>query len=469
MNGLKIRWKLTLWYGGVLGVILLIFSSSVLAIMSQHLMRRIDLGLSEELADVRSEIVRASSDANLKDWLDRRFAEHAGFDFQITRPNGERFFVNSRLTDKSWPNFQVPNDESNSTFQTLTRDPGDQWRIIQVSMNGPEGNLKVQVGRSLAAYRQEFNELFFTFLLVGPLTLIAVICGGYFLAYRVLLPVQEMTRAANEISAERLYDRIDISNPCDELGELGATLNHMIERLERSFAETKRFTADAAHELRTPLAIIRNEAEVTLRLQRSESEYKCVLENILEETNRLTEVADQLLFLSQQEAAQPKSSRERVNLQSLLADVVNDMHVVAKEKTVSLNLTENEECEVAGERHQLRRLFYNLIDNAIKYSNAGGKVEVGGCIDGDEAVVTVSDNGCGIPLEHQSKIFGRFYRVDASRTEGGVGLGLAICQSIVRNCAGTIKVESNVGKGTVFTVRLPQQVENHSNNQLGRS
>lgn len=458
MNRIKIRWKLTLWYGCVLAVVLMVFGTMVFVIMRHHLMQRIDQGLNEELADVLSEVNRAKTTDSLKDWLDRRFAAHAGFDFQITRPSGGRFFFNPRLADKAWPLPPKDADSSDPAFQTIPIEEKGDWRIVHLRVQGPDGPLTIQVGRSLAAYEHELNELLMTFLLAGPLTLLATISGGYFLACRVLRPVQEMTQAAKVISADRLNERITVINPHDELGELGETLNEMIERLERSFTEMRRFTADAAHELRTPLAIIRSEAEVALRLPRSSEQYCGVLENLLEDTNRLSMLADQLLFLSRQDAGLGSKVNESVQLEALLQEVVTNMQLMAQEKGITLELPDCPLCELSTDARLLRRVFVNLLDNAIKYTGQAGRVVLSCDVAAEEVTIQIRDSGVGISPEHLPHIFERFYRVDAARSGdgNGAGLGLAICQAILRNLDGTISVHSEVGKGTTFTVTLPR-------------
>jgi heavy metal sensor kinase len=457
MRRLSIRWKLALWYGGVLAVVLTVFSAAVFLTMRHQLLRRIDQGLAEELADVLSEIQRADDTTSLHEWLVRRFAQHEGFDFQITRPGGERFFVNPRLADRSLP---IPDPEPASAsphYESVTLGSAGRWRVVMVQVPGPDGPLTVQVARSLAAYDQESTELLSTFLLVGPLTLLVTVAGGYFLARRVLAPVHHMTQAANQIRADRLSQRIVVDNPDDELGALARTLNGMLDRLERSFAEMQRFTADAAHELRTPLAVIRNEAEVALRMPRTSEEYSHVLENLLEETNRLSDMADQLLFLCRQDAGLHPTVREVVALDALLREVVGNMQLVAEEKGVALSLEDNPPCQLLGDGRQLRRVFYNLLDNALKYTGRGGRVTVRSRQAEGAVVVTVRDTGVGIPAEHLPRIFDRFYRADPSRMRdgSGVGLGLSICQSIVRALGGSITVESIVAKGTTVRVMLP--------------
>lgn len=458
MHGLDIRWKLTLWYGGVLAIVLTVFGTAVFLMMRRHLMQRIDLGLNEELADVLSEVERAVTPDNLKDWLERRFAAHAGFDFQITRPNGERFFYSARLADRAWPLPQRDVGTPHPSFQSMLVDHSGMWRIVDVRVPGPDGPLTVQVGRSLAAYLHELNELLMAFLLAGPLSLFVAVSGGYFLARRALHPVQQMVKAAQAITADQLSQRIAVTNPHDELGELGQTLNHMIEGLERSFAEMRRFTADAAHELRTPLAIIRNEAEIALRMPRSDEQYRGVLENLLEDTNRLSTLADQLLFLSRQEAGLGDNRTERVEMQSALQEVIGNMQLMAQEKGIEIRLLESSPCVVHGDMRLLRRVFVNLLDNAIKFTDRSGQIQVSCEAGRDEVAIRFRDTGVGIASEHLPHIFERFYRVDAARSGDGqgAGLGMAICQSIIRGCGGTIDVESGVGIGTTFTIRLRQ-------------
>ncbi|MEX0702976.1 MAG: heavy metal sensor histidine kinase [Planctomycetales bacterium] len=464
-----IRWKLTLWYAGVLAVVLTLFSGVVYFTMRHQLLGRIDQGLDEELADVLSEVDRAGDSAGMLKWLHRRFAHHEGFDFEITDAHGRRVFVNPRLVERGLsfaPASTAGSTRSSpagSTSQDAeaprleTRNVGSAgWRIVTVEARGPDGPLTVRVARSLASFEHEMRELLLTFLLVAPLTLLAAVGGGYVLADRALRPVQEMSRTARRITADRLHERIAVDNPHDELGTLAVTLNEMIERLERSFTEMQRFTADAAHELRTPLAVIRNEAEVALRSARSPEEYCRVLENLLEETDRLSTMADQLLFLCRQDAGLQPKANGSVPMAELLADVVSNMQLVAQDKRVVLSLQEDEPCLLTGDGRQLRRLFYNLLDNAIKYTSAGGRVSVTSRREADSLIVVVADTGIGIPVEHLPRIFDRFYRIDPARSDelDGAGLGLSICCSIVRGMGGKISVESAVGRGTKFTVRL---------------
>jgi heavy metal sensor kinase len=454
MRRLSIRWKLTAWYGAVLAVVVVVFSTIVYLTMRHQLIERVDDGLSEELSDVLYEVRRAEDERSLSGWLDHRFAHHEGFDFQITRPDSSRFFYSDRLADDSLP---LPDRRLSveQSFRSINQG-GNQWRVIAVQVPGPGGPLTIQVARSLAQVQHELNELLSTFLIAGPLSLLGAIGGGYWLARRALAPVDTMRRTAEEITADRLARRIDVANPGDELGALAGTLNAMIARLEKSFGDMQRFTADAAHELRTPLAVIRNEAEVALRAPRSSDDYRRVLENVLEEASRLGTLAERLLFLSRHDAGLNRPAREEVAADALLADVTSNMQLVAQEKSIQLHLKRNDPCRIQSDGPLIRRVLYNLLDNAIKYTGASGQITVVGSVNADVWSVEITDTGSGISPEHLPHVFDRFYRVDPSRTEdsGGAGLGLAICRAIVVSLGGEILIESTVGQGTVVRVSL---------------
>lgn len=456
MLPLGVRWKLTVWYGVVLAVVLAVFSLAVYWTMRHQMMERIDQGLREELGDVRSEVTRAADAATLSQWLERRFGRHEGIDFQITRADGSRLFVSDRLAGKSFPLPDPTSDLSEPVYASVASGPAERWRVVAVRVRGPDGLLTVQVARPLDDFEHESGELLTVLLLTGPLMVLVTLAAGYFLARRALDPVRRMADTARQISGDRLGQRIAVDNPDDELGGLAATLNDMLDRLERSFAEMQRFTADAAHELRTPLAVIRNEAEVALRQPRTGEEYGRVLENLLEEAVRLGQMADQLLFLSRQDAGLNPPMRDDVPLAAVLLNVVENMRPVAQEKGVALVLAANPACRVRGDENQLRRVFYNLIDNAIKYTGPGGTVTLSSRLDGEMADVSVEDTGIGIPAEHLPRIFDRFYRVDPSRTgdTGGTGLGLSICRAVVQAAGGSVVTSSVEGRGSVFTVRL---------------
>jgi signal transduction histidine kinase len=233
----------------------------------------------------------------------------------------------------------------------------------------------------------------------------------------------------------------------------------MIARLEKSFSEIRRFTADASHEIRTPLTAIRTEAEVALRQPLTAPEYQQLLGSILEECERLGRLTDQLLTLAREDAGSSRAGWEAVDLATLIKDVTETLRPVAENKGLYLQSETNGPVTVSGNNLSLRQVFFNVLDNAIKYTPSGGNVKVQLNRGDDEAVVTIQDTGIGIGPEHLPLVFDRFYRVDKARTraEGGTGLGLSIARSTVIVHGGRIELRSQPGKGTTCIVSLPKE------------
>jgi heavy metal sensor kinase len=452
---MSIRWRLTLWYGGALAVVVAAFGAAVYFTARHQLLHRIDEGLEEELADVLFEVERAQSDAGLSEWLQRRFGRHEGFDFQITRAGGERFFANQRLAGTALPLPRAGQLSESSSYRSASAE-GGRWRIVAVAARGPTGELTVQVARPLEELDHETGELLLALLLAGPLALLVAGGGGYFLARRALAPVELLRLRTQEITADRLDRRLPVGNPADELGLLAATINDMIARLERSFAEVRRFTADASHELRTPLAVIRSEAEVALGRPDVQPEHQALLGSILEECDRLARLTDQLLALAREDAGMAQGA-QALDLAALATGVAETMRPLAEARGVRLHAGSAGPAWVRGDELRLRQVFYNLLDNALAHTPPGGEVEVRVESAGGRAVATVRDTGEGIPAEHLGRVFDRFYRVDKARTRerGGSGLGLSIARSIVIAHGGSIELDSVVARGTTARVVLP--------------
>jgi heavy metal sensor kinase len=337
-------------------------------------------------------------------------------------------------------------------------DDQHRWRIVAQRVSGPEGDLVVQVARSLRDYAHEMAKLLFVLLLIGPLTVALALAGGYWLARRALAPVDQMQSSADLINAQRLNERVPVQNPSDELGRLARTINAMLDRLERTFQEMQRFTSDASHELRTPLAVIRTEAEIALQRGFSDESKQELLGTILEECQRLTWITDQLLTLSREDAGFSKTVSEPVDFSAVTRAVTENMRVVADTRQQRLSVVVDNGAIVSGDPLRLRHVVYNLLANAIKYTPPAGSIELRLTTNGEAVQLTVCDSGIGISSEHLTHVFERFYRVDKSRnrTEGGAGLGLSIVQSIVQAHGGTVELQSELGRGTSCTIRLPR-------------
>jgi heavy metal sensor kinase len=446
-----------MWYGAVLAVVLTGFGATTFLVMRQQLLERVDGGLGEELSDVVGEVQRAADRAGMLTWLDRRFARHEGFDFQVTTKSGERVFANFRLGDRRLPIPELEPRTPAASFQTISITDVGRYRVVTRNVEGPEGPLVVQVARSLAEFDHELLELATALLIAGPLGLVLTVGGGYFLARRALSPVDHMTMAANEIDARQFSRRIAVANPNDELGRLALTLNRMLDRLDNSFHEMQRFTADASHELRTPISVIRAETEVALAKPLSEPEKQELLGSVLEECQRLTWITDQLLTLCREDAGICEIPREPVDLGRLAREVSETMRPLAEGKRQALTAETNSTAVIQGDPIRLRHVIYNLLDNAIKYTPSHGTVKLSITAENHHVRLIVEDSGIGIPPDHLPHVFERFYRVDKSRSraEGGTGLGLSIVQSIVQAHGGTVGVVSEPHAGTRCVVEIP--------------
>jgi heavy metal sensor kinase len=312
------------------------------------------------------------------------------------------------------------------------------------------------VGRSTGDIEQALDGLIRTLLIAVPLTLLVAGAGGVFLARRALKPVDDIAKTARQIGETDLTQRIAVSSR-DELGRLAFTLNQMIGRLEKAFNRQREFTGDASHELRTPLSVIQAESTLALRRVRSPEDYRASLESIAEESGHMSSLIDQLLILARADSDTEQLFLDEVELNGLLREVGADAGLLLRNRGLELELQLNDSLVVRADKGLLRRLFLNLVDNAVRYTPEGGRVSIATAVRDHTALVSVSDTGIGIAPEHLPRIFDRFYRVDKarSRAEGGSGLGLAICKHIVEVHEGRIEVDSQEGRGTTFHVSLP--------------
>ena len=243
----------------------------------------------------------------------------------------------------------------------------------------------------------------------------------------------------------------------DELGQLALTFNEMMNRLENSFKQVRQFSSDASHELRTPLTVLKGQNELILSKSRKPGEYQEVISSNLEEINYMSKVLEDLFLLSKSDENQVSLDCNQFNLKPLVEEVCKHAEVLAEEKNIKIIIAFLEAVQVKGDEVRLRQMSWNILQNGIKYTQCGGEVKVSLQNDGEFALMTIQDTGIGIPEEDLGFIFNRFYRVDKarSRDEGGSGLGLSICRQIAEAHKGTIEVESKLGAGTQFKIRIP--------------
>jgi heavy metal sensor kinase len=290
--------------------------------------------------------------------------------------------------------------------------------------------------------------------------------AGYVLAFKSLSPVAAMSRQADRIGASNLHERLTVANPHDELGQLAMTFNRMLDRVDDAFEQQRRFMADASHELRTPVAILRGEADVTLSSdERSREDYRSTLIVIRDAADRLSRTVNDIFLLARVDASQVPTAPAPLYLDEIVADTCRAMRSLAAQRRITLECDAPAEIAYVGDVALLERLVMNLVDNAIKYSDGSGIVAVrldrgARCIS-----LTVENGGRGIPPDARAHVFDRFYRVDAARTHAahdaavtsGSGLGLAIAKWIAELHGGTLELTSSVPGRTVFTFRLPAE------------
>jgi heavy metal sensor kinase len=304
---------------------------------------------------------------------------------------------------------------------------------------------------------ETLDEFAWMVILASPVVMLLASAGGYFMSRRAVDPVDRITRTARLIDAHNLAERLPLRGIDDELERLSETLNGMFARLDDAFRRIRQFTADASHELRTPVAIIRSTVEIARARPRTEAEYTAALDHILVETERTSSLIDDLLLLARADARTDRTLMERMDLSEVVRDACEEGRILADAAGVRFTSTIPSACATVGDPQALGRLFLILLDNAAKYTPAGGAVSVTMSVRDAIATIEIRDSGVGIAAHDLPHIFERFYRVaaDRSRTTGGAGLGLAIAEWIATCHDGRILVESGLGAGSVFRVALP--------------
>ncbi|HET9218693.1 MAG TPA: ATP-binding protein [Terriglobia bacterium] len=332
-------------------------------------------------------------------------------------------------------------------------------RFLNTRMKSPLGTeFLLQVGVSLKPMRDALHRFARLGLWLGPLALVLAATSGWFLASSALTPVRAIVRAVRKLELSTLHQRLPISGTDDELDQLAVTFNDAFSRLDAAVGEMKQLMGSMAHELRTPLAALRGEAEIALLHGTSIEELKRVLASQLEEIDRLSRLIGQILTVTKAESGLLSLERKPVDVEALLNDLADTLSVLASAREISLSLESVSPLVASGDEQWLKHALLNVLDNAIKYTPAGGSVAVRGYQTANQVVIEVRDTGIGIPADALPHIFERFYRAESSRAKDieGVGLGLNLTKWIVDHHDGKIEVTSHPGAGTRVELRLPR-------------
>jgi heavy metal sensor kinase len=458
---MTLRMRMTAWVATLLVAVLAGFGAFVYGSLRRGLEASIDdslrmsaaqavasLNIENGILDFRDAQPESETRAALQErGLTVRILDNAGGILHAFGPSRTLAVEDSSLTAAR---------AGQEVFSTLA-DPraGGSVRVLTVPIrdNGDVIGF-VQVAQTLSGVQDSLRRLRSALLLGGPLLVLLAALGGFLLVGRTLAPIDFITRTARRISGEDLSARLNLRATNDEVGRLAATFDEMLARLEGAFLRERQFTADASHELRTPLAAMQVILNVVQEKQRSPQDYKRALSDIAEEVDRLRALAEDLLRLARGDSSQVAVT-ETVKLSEMLHDVSDSLQPLAEAKGLTLACTAADGLIVRGDGDGLIRLFVNILDNAVKFTERGG-IEVAAHVDGAGVLVTVRDTGFGIPAEHLPHVFERFYRVERSRSGRGAGLGLSIAREIARAHGGTLELKSNPDAGTTAAVWLPR-------------
>jgi heavy metal sensor kinase len=460
MKKLSIGVRLTLWYLAFFAIAQLLFGVGMWWILRDNVYDLVDDHLEEQIDDLKNFLQSQPKDrsiARLREEVNQIYAiEHSGHYLVLYAEDGEPIYRSAFL--QAHPSALTPLDQVKQPILQSRRIEGHQLRFILQKLDVNGHVYIVEMGAPAEDAVDTLHQFRSYLLMFASVLLLAAAGGGYWLSRRALSPVDALVRTAREISGTNLNTRLQKLETGDELQRLSDTLNEMLDRIESAFWRITEFTADASHELRTPVSLIRTEAELALRRSRGEAEYKESLRHILLEAERTTALIEQLLSLARADSGRERLALQPVDLRLTLRSVVEGWQQVATLRNLQFSAgLDVPEVFVLGDATLLRRLADILLDNAFKYTSAPGSVYLSLEMKGESAMITVKDSGAGIPEEEQSKIFERFYRVDKarSRAQGGAGLGLAIARWIVTHHGGSIGVESRPGEGATFRVELP--------------
>jgi len=380
----------------------------------------------------------------------------------------EEEFREESLLSQSVANIRIADPQGHWLFRTASAErwpdikPAGNYQTIRVGhakirlLTSPIRVGTVQIGLNIDEFEEVKDGFLWTIGLGSPLLLMIAAMGGYWMSGRALRPVDQISNAAAQITAQDLSARLPSSGTGDELDRLSSILNEMLRRLQSAFQRVTEFTADASHELRTPIAVIQTTSELMQSRPRTADEHLAAWSRVRSETERTSNLISDLLLLARSDANKSDLDFHSMDLAETVCSAVDEMRVMADAKGLSLSINAPAACVIQGDPAALRRAVCIMLDNAIKFTPVPGSVSVK-VSQGAQALVTVTDTGVGIAEQVRPLIFERFYRVskDRSRQTGGSGLGLSIAQSIVKRHQGDIKVESVPGKGSTFAIVLP--------------
>lgn len=480
MRAVSIRARLTLWYAAALGVILLLAGLAAYAFIARMTRNDVDVYLNETaeavVASLQIEIGRLRPDADavaVRHAVQETLENHRYRDIGVAIFYGDPVALFATDTASAATRqfgagaaWERATDLVRLALRRTAADvvvlPERRERVMALPASTRHGDFAVAVEQSVTAHEQTLRRVREAMLVGLPLALLLAMAGGYTLAGVSLRPVDAMRQQAEQISEHNLHERLPVSRPADELARLSHTFNALLDRVEEAFDQRRRFTADASHELRTPVAVIIGESELALVEERSASAYQHALRVIHGEARRLSHIVGDLFLLARADASEQPLTHLPIFVEEVVGDCVDAMATIARAKGVMLHFSPMSEVPYSADEVLLKRAVMNLLDNAVKYSPTGGNVfteaepTAGGGVR-----IEVRDTGPGIPASDRARIFERFFRVGSDgRRPGladgtGAGLGLPIARWIVRSHGGDLHLTRSDAGGSTFEILLP--------------
>jgi heavy metal sensor kinase len=456
----SIEFRLAAWYSVIFACGLAAFTVGAWFAMRASLYHAIDDELKDRVRGVEGFMSKQISALSIPEIRDE-FREHSvlgpgGDLFQVCDAQGQWLYRSVPLENLNVP-IQNPSVLRAAVFENRNLN-GHVLRFYSqaIAVNGKR--YTVQVASLMNEGLEALGRFRLLLVLGTPILLLAATAGGYFLSTRALAPVDLISKAAQRINIENLTDRLEVPRTGDQLQRLSETLNATFSRLEGSVRRIKQFTADASHELRAPISLIRTTAEIAVQRDRPAAEYREALDDILHEAERTSQVVDSLMLLARADSGKETLDLDAVDARAIVRGAAEQGEKLARNKGLKFeSQMPTASIDIQADADALRRVFLILIDNAVKYTAGGGTVSVQLGASGGFAVASVSDTGIGISLNDLPHIFDRFWRADKvrSRAAGGAGLGLSIARWIVDQHNGTLTAESGHGTGSVFRVSIP--------------
>ncbi len=455
---LPFRVRLTIWYGVLFAVLLLLLG----VLLYAGLRWRLDSAFDDQLQGQANLILSTIDPAGDAVTADAGAAMRNDEEYVVRLLDGRGEVVTERgsaaviAQDRAGVEQALNGD---STYRSIVDRDGERLRILTVTIRGDEGGEIVgvlQVGLDRGDLDETLAQVALGLLILVPVAVLVTAVGGYVLSGPALRPVADITDLANSIDERDLHERLDYRGPNDELGKLASTFDAMLARIENAFQRQRRFTADAAHELRTPLSLMRSQVDIARSRPRSADDYRHALDGLDADLQRLTALTDALLSIARLDSPEMTPDLAAFDMAGTISSVLTLYQGSAESAGIVLT-GDTRPTPLVADEDLMIQVLVNLLDNALAHTSPGEQVTAG-CAPGDESVhIWVKDTGAGIPAPDQARVFDRFYRPDPgrSRTRGGAGLGLAICKAIVDAHHGTIALTSTVGAGTTIDIRLP--------------